>query len=122
MHKKHFRRSRSSRDEGDMNKPTPGPWKWNTAAGIYGINGKRCVNVFVQDEINLPLEEMDANAALIVSAVNACFAVSPDNPLAVAEGLPELAKACRTFLVKKDEMPRSTEHAIRNALAKLEAK
>jgi hypothetical protein len=33
------------------------------------------------------------NAALIVAAVNACFAVSPDNPLAVAEALPELAHA-----------------------------
>ena len=47
---------------------TPGPWKWNGAAGIYGANGKRCANVFVQDEIDLPNEEVDANAHLIEAA------------------------------------------------------
>ena len=116
-----------------MNKPTPGPWKWNTAAGIYGINGKRCVNVFVQDEINLPLEEMDANAALIVAAVNSCFAINPSNPLAVAEALPGLTGALKEIMRGEGafnlEPMRHAENCIENmkdiaraALAKLEAK
>ena len=49
-------------------KHTPGPWRWNTAAGIYGSNNKRCANVFVQDEIKLPDDEIDANARLIAAA------------------------------------------------------
>lgn len=85
-----------------MNKPTPGPWK----IGLYK-DGK--VNIDapaapipweglarVQVKVDLRIDpEGDANAALIVAAVNACFAINPSNPQAVAEALPELVKACR---------------------------
>ena len=108
-----------------MNKPTPGPWRWNTAAGIYGANNKRCANSFVQGEIILPYDETDANAALIVAAVNAYFAVNPDNPIAAAEALPDLVNAL--LRIANEACPEAATEAIlraiaRAALAKIEAR
>jgi hypothetical protein len=123
--------------EVNMNKPTPGPWRWNTAAGIYGANDKRCANVYVHGEINLPDSEMDANAALVVAAVNACFKVNPENPLAVAEGVAELVNVARNLWLKTAMIPVDWDNpeakelsaeavkamdAIAAALAKIEAK
>jgi len=45
-----------------------------------------------------PWTEVERNAEIIIAAVNACFAVSPLNPLAVAEALPELVEACKESL------------------------
>jgi len=38
-----------------------------------------------------------ANADLIVAAVNACIKLNPDNPMAVAEALPELYEVLGTI-------------------------
>ena len=81
-----------------------------------------------------PSEEDDANAALIVAAVNSCFAINPSNPLAVAEALPELVEACRELIAAIDAgiqsrtllecegKPGSVMSRIRAALAKIEVK
>ena len=65
-------------------------------------------------------------AALIVAAVNGCFAVNPDNPLAVAEGLPELAggvaEALHALNQHGDDFHPIIQSHLRAALAKLEAK
>lgn len=42
--------------------------------------------------------EQSANAHLIVSAVNACIKLNPDNPMAVAEGIPALYEACKELV------------------------
>lgn len=39
-----------------------------------------------------------ANAQLIVAARNACMEINPENPIAVAEALPELLEALRRSL------------------------
>lgn len=40
-------------------------------------------------------DEGKANACLIVSSVNACIKLNPDNPLAVAEGISDLYEALK---------------------------
>ena len=143
-----------------MNKPTPGPWKnpggnyritgpgcaWRfrmtcdmesmrkgaekDGIMIVGFGG---LNPGVDALLALlPKEENgEANAALIVAAVNACFAISPSNPLAVAEALPglvEAARASESFLQDLVGRPRigsdlePTLARLRATLAKLEAK
>ena len=42
--------------------------------------------------------ESKANANLIVSAVNACQKINPDNPQAVAEAIPEMYEALRKLV------------------------
>jgi len=110
-----------------MNKPTPGPWI------LMGCD--------VEDENKDTItfccgtgtsEDDEANAALVVAAVNACFKVNPDNPLAVAEALPELVEACRNIAKLFDEAKEqgysisaasnSWADALGAALAKIEAK
>jgi hypothetical protein len=61
-------------------KPTPGPWK------IVGENIRNTKGEWIADHGGL---SDDPDAALIVSAVNACFAVNRDNPIKVAEAWPE---------------------------------
>lgn len=86
-------------------KPTSG--KWMIGKGVEYLNRYGECMVVTADlpyliadlrDAPMPKEEAAANAALIVAAVNACFALNPDNPLAVAEALPELVKAVVDFL------------------------
>jgi hypothetical protein len=92
-----------------MKKPTPGPWRDDPDRG----SGFGAAPIIVADDCWRRREtrevakvlfhsgsedpEVFANAALIVAAVNACFAINPDNPMAVAEGMPELIKAAKTM-------------------------
>lgn len=81
-----------------MNKPTPGPW----AVGC-GLRIQACdVGPMFEPTTHGTHKQMNANAALIVAAVNACFAVSPENPLAVAEALPEVVEALRGLVSEFD--------------------
>mgnify|MGYP001608744834 CR=1 FL=1 len=41
-------------------------------------------------------DEADANARLIVAAVNACFQAAPQNPLAFAEAAPKMLELLQT--------------------------
>jgi len=107
----------------DKTKPTPGPWRFKGRTltvphlAVYGpphlVDGG--------DYAPICEPHYEADARLIVAAVNACFQVNPDNPLAVAEALPELVEAARTSVDIADVYPRSTRHALGNALAKTEA-
>ena len=103
-----------------MNKPTPGPWIADLRTGCCAIYPASRVDdtpgCLPNDDRNIHFSrkgseykenegwtmdaEAQANAALIVAAVNACFKVNPDNPLAVAEVLPELIEAAQKFIVK----------------------
>jgi len=115
-----------------MNKPTAGPWV-RSGFEVYGKNETPLVADCARFNV-LVREEIQANIALIVAAVNGCFAVNPDNPLAVAEALPELVKACRGLTSQSKEVSEEEGKSIndwdlaydldplRAALAKLEAK
>ena len=153
-----------------MNKPTPGPWKnpgfHYTITGpgcAWGFsltcstdemrvkaekNSVRLVGpgtLSPEADALLALlpkdEDGEANAALIVAAVNACFAVNPDNPMVVAEALPSVVQNLKYALqiieafhveIRGDErIPRGFcqgkifvewPEELRAALAKIEAK
>ena len=87
----------------------------------------------IQDDILIAdCWENEANAHLITAAVNAFQKINPDNPLAVAEALPDMYKALRAFrpvfltrndfhqvcFLKEDEL----WEAVEQALAKAEGK
>jgi len=119
-----------------MNKPTPGPWTMGprdaAMLSIRILDAPRMMLAAEAHGAGGSWKEVGANAALIVAAVNACFKVNPDNPLAVAEALPELVEACRNIAKLFDEAKEqgysisaasnSWADALGAALAKLEAK
>jgi hypothetical protein len=92
-------------------KVTLGPWKqegshiWSpparanicSASDPYGENREVGYSP-VSYRVSKGLEEAYANAELIVAAVNACFQVSPSNPRAVAEAIPEAFALLRTLI------------------------
>lgn len=129
-----------------MNKPTPGPWKreWGGCCGeeIYAPGNLWAVSVLGPHNDDsgeatpgFPSQaDCEANAALIVAAVNSCFAINPDNPLAVAEGMGEVVEATKVLLAFiREKFPKDFEpggngylcphhRAIAAALAKLGAR
>lgn len=77
----------------------------------------------------MPKAEAEENARLIVAAVNACFAINPSNPLAVAEAMGEVVEALRRIAdgqwpsdIAETEGTLAMREVARAALAKLEAK
>ena len=113
-----------------MNKPTPGKWKRSYEI-IEDEEGKTLAICSGHDT---SLDQDEANANFVLTAHEACFAVNPDNPLAVAEALPELVEACRELIAAIDAgiqsrtllecegKPGSVMSRIRAALAKIEVK
>jgi len=70
---------------------TPGEWKVKqSTSGRYDIEMDD--NFLIADVVNL------ANANLIVSAVNACIKINPDNPQAVAESIKDMYEALLSAL------------------------
>ena len=105
-------------------KPTPGPWKFGTCAGqVEGPNGE---GIGGEIDFSIPDKVKQANAGLIVAAVNACFAINPENPTAVAEALPELVNELKQIMNRSRDfefvVPRPIAEKIRAALTKAEAK
>jgi hypothetical protein len=103
-------------------KPTPGPMR-------VSFNEKGELVIAFDAPTRLTFLEW---IHLFVTSVNACFQINPDNPLAVAEALPELVEACREALAFLRD-PNGWERAhnpkgeflpnmLEAALAKLEAK
>ena len=123
-----------------MNKPTPGPWKlcganeglcpchliWSKKADCVVAHTVGVKDEYITEGEGISDEkEICANAALIVAAVNACFAINPDNPMAVAEALPEIVSALAEALAGLDQLgcaDGDLGNTIRIALAKIEAK
>ena len=68
----------------------------------------------------------EANAQLIVSAVNACVQINPDNPQAVAEGMIELIATCKVSIATLDTIntrrANSNAQLLRDDLAKVGGK
>ena len=114
-----------------MKKPTPG-WKIlrDSQGKVWAIGSEAGLIALMTGE------NIEANADLIVALYNAAYQINPDNPMAVAEALPELVKATKEALRQLeaffdkayrgdpyDGRPRNKlEIQLRAALAKLEAK
>ena len=75
-----------------MTKPTPGPYVRLYDRGLYMSGAKdRLVATFGNSRANL---ENKANFELVKTALNACHAINPDNPMAVAENIERAYRAC----------------------------
>ncbi len=137
-----------------MNKPTPGPWKITAnlnghmefpitdekGLSVAGVVARSSVKSGYGEKADAlsrtPMGQKEAwkNAALIVAAVNSCFAINPSNPQAVAEALPGLVRAAKAVYADHIERFSSYPDAegqenrmekmddLKSALAKLEAK
>jgi hypothetical protein len=107
------------------------PTKWTTADGswpkIIDNNGLIVAEALVN---SWGTATARANAEFITAACNACMEINPDNPMAVAEALPELVRWAKDALVALDfAKTRDPEQAglyhspsFRAILAKIEAK
>jgi len=116
-------------------KPTPGPWEaWPDADTNQLAVGPKMGGVGVCDVVNvngigISTEDTratgEANARLVAAAVNACFVVNPENPLAVAEALPEIVTALKRIEMgmsfPEDDVQRTARDVARAALAKIGA-
>jgi len=73
------------------------------------------------------VEENEANAHLIVTAVNACIKVNPDNPMAIAESIADMYEALRNLTDFDEHGGNGQDHYVlvakaKEALAKAEGK
>jgi len=97
----------------------------NCTKGKWKVEGDFIVDEKGQSICKLAIiTARDANAHLIVIALNACASVNPDNPMAVAESikdmyeaLQKLVQVCRDVSYTHSELNRA-----RQALAKAEGK
>jgi hypothetical protein len=87
---------------------TKGEWKVDGTC-VYALNSKRTNRFFAGVQHGntdtgecTPKEELEANANLIASAVNACVGVNPDNPQAVAESIKDMYEALKGMLYPFD--------------------
>lgn len=115
---------------------TQGEWK-ATETHIFDetlVSYITCGNFTIaQTRLNLPentVEENDANANLIVTAVNACQSVNPDNPLAAAESIKDMYEALKALwkAIKFHHLDEDSKfgvlykNQVEQALAKVEGK
>lgn len=110
---------------------TPGPWEAvvegdeGTVASfpLRSSGGKAIAAVWSRDGRHVTPEsvvEGRLNALLIEAAVNSCFQVSPENPKAVAEAIPEAFNLLREFTyITKDAHPQSLCGQARYLLSRL---
>jgi hypothetical protein len=88
-----------------MNKPTPGNWKKSER-----VPERHAIRILAQDGSLVaeargaggPWADVEANAALIVAAVNACFQINPGQPQAVAEAMTEVVEAFKKIYALYD--------------------
>ena len=69
---------------------TKGKWEVGYLGGGYFIGDGE---ISIASMTGLSETDAKVNAELIIAAVNACQKVNPDNPLAVAEALPDMYEA-----------------------------
>lgn len=84
-----------------MNSCTKGKWESGKNTGIWCGKKMLALIMFCLDEkqpFKVCEEEAEANAHLITAAINACKEINLDNPIAVAEALPDLLKACEAIV------------------------
>ena len=116
-------------------KPTPGPWRMDFGPRQYSLKGADCHNVVFMalpsEDYGAGIAEIDANAEFILAAVNACFQINPENPIAVAEALPELVESLKRVLPENQSesiyrctirVPAEVITRVRATFAKVEAK
>jgi len=106
---------------------TKGKWEVGYLGGGYFIGDGE---ISIASMTGLSETDAKVNAELIVAAVNACQKVNPDNPLAVAEALPDMYEALKEAInwlaFNRRDRPGTTgsllADTINQALAKAEGK
>jgi hypothetical protein len=103
-----------------MNKPTPGPWKIGPYSPLAIV--ANCVGAYPLIVGEFAKEE---DVLFCLAAFQACFAINPSNPLAVAEAMGGVVSCCAEALTTLSHLgygdsPMATK--LRDALAKLDAK
>lgn len=84
---------------------TKGEWKVKEISGTDTIidSGNKVAHIA---KVNVDNYDNVGNANLIVSAVNACISINPDNPQAVAESIKEMYEALKeliaTYVLNRD--------------------
>lgn len=82
----------------DKMKYTKGEW---TKQGAFIFSSEKPPRLIAEViRSNMKLSEQQANARLIVTAVNACQKINPDNPLAVAESISDLYEALQKIVAE----------------------
>lgn len=77
---------------------TKGEWKAERELGTFSIYGDNKLLLFTYRHPRTTLKEAEANTHLIVTAVNACALVNPDNPMAVAESIKGMYETLKGIL------------------------
>jgi hypothetical protein len=72
-------------------------------------------------------EEQKANSELIVSSVNACISINPNNPQVVAEAIGDMHKALKSLVEKVEQLSLwdktdQSYYKAKQALAKIEGR
>jgi len=99
-------------------KPTPRPWH-TTKAGAKVKAGVITDVAFMSRHLKSE-EERKANADLIAAACNAAQAINPENPIAAAKAMPELALAVEVALIYlEDGAPKTATERLSAAFAKI---
>jgi hypothetical protein len=108
--------------------PTPGPWSIEDDHLVYhhwrysGWPHFGRISVAKLDSCWPQQEERKANLELIAAAVNACFTIAPQFPIAAARAYPTLVNAVRDFLEHGDDpnMPlKDLQARLREALSRV---
>jgi hypothetical protein len=87
-----------------LQSPTPGPWQADDDCLVYwhwkytGWPHFGRITIARLDSCWPIGSERRANLALITSAVNACFTLAPESPIAAARAFPALVNAGRDFV------------------------
>ncbi len=101
---------------------TEGDWIVQTDKETICREGARVARAYDPEFPEKVTKQTEANAHLIVAAVNACKKINPENPMAAAEALPKFYEAgviALGFLVVLDtKASREVADIVRQALAR----
>ena len=100
-------------------KVTPGPWRWWTSCSwrrlssvATGKEGDVACPYVSKTDGHPDLNISEADMQFIECAVNACFKVSPNNPQAVAEAIPEIVNMLARFVSATERWNAEVEKTI----------
>ena len=89
---------------------TPGPWSLRLQPRGRGINGAYIVGLDCETitariprRADKPISQKEGDAELIVSAVNVCFSLNPNNPASVPKLVLEMLRLIRWRLDSKGD-------------------
>jgi len=101
--------------------------KWEATGTTIMLNGDYRFPLAHVTDPDKPMHTTptaEANADIIVTAINACQEVNQDNPMAVAESIKDMYEFCRELLMSLDtgyeRLGAGREGSLRQVVAKVE--